>query len=135
MAAFSVGIDLGTTNCAIAAARIGEVPELAVLDVPQLVAAGEIQARALLPSFLYLPAEVELPEGALALPWDREARDAVGTLAREQGAAVPHRLVSSAKSWLSYAGADRRARILPWGAPEEVPRVSPVEASARYLRH
>src|SRR5215468_4381817 len=59
----------------------------------------------------------------------------VGTLAREQGARVPGRLVASAKSWLCHGGVDRTAAILPWGAPEGMPRVSPVEASARILTH
>jgi molecular chaperone DnaK (HSP70) len=135
MATFSVGIDLGTTNCALAFARTGDEAQLEVLEVPQLVAAGEVQARPLLPSFLYLPSEVELPAGALALPWDRSGHDAVGVFAREQGASVPDRLVASAKSWLSHAGADRRGKILPWGAEGDVPRVSPVDASARYLAH
>jgi hypothetical protein len=63
-----------------------------------------------------------------------------GVLAREQGALVPSRQVSSAKSWLSYPGVDRRAKILPVQAesPQALtsqPKISPVEASARYLMH
>lgn len=135
-ASFAIGIDLGTTNCALARAPLDDgraVPE--PFAVPQVVHPGEVAALPLLPSFLYLPSDVELPAGALALPWDPERRFAVGAFAREKGAGVPARLVSSAKSWLSHAGIDRRQAILPWGAPDEVPRLSPLEASARYLSH
>jgi molecular chaperone DnaK (HSP70) len=136
MAKYAIGIDLGTTNCALSAAPLDDkdaVPE--ALGVPQVVHAGEVAPQPLLPSFLYLPGEVELPAGAVALPWDADRGYAVGAFAREQGASVPARLVSSAKSWLSHAGVDRRSAILPWGAPDEVPRLSPLEASARYLQH
>jgi molecular chaperone DnaK (HSP70) len=132
----AVGIDLGTTHCALAfCALADEAAGPETFAVPQVVHAGEVAPRPLLPSFLYLPSEVELPAGALALPWDAGRAYAVGHLAREHGAKVPARLVASAKSWLSFAGVDRRGAILPWGAPEEVPRLSPLAASARYLAH
>jgi molecular chaperone DnaK (HSP70) len=132
---FAIGIDLGTTNSALACAPSGEaLPE--PLAVPQVVAAGEVSERWLLPSFLYFAAPGQMPEGALRLPWSPDAPgEVVGTFARAQGATTPVRLVSSAKSWLSYAGVDRRGAILPWGSPDEVPKLSPVEASARYLAH
>lgn len=135
-ARYVVGIDLGTTNCAVAYASLEErgtaVHQLPIL---QLVAEGECVERATLPSFLYLGGGPDLPQGALALPWDSDRNYAVGEFARRQGARVPGRLVSSAKSWLCHAGVDRQAPILPWGAAEGVPRLSPVEASARYLQH
>jgi actin-like ATPase involved in cell morphogenesis len=128
-----VGIDLGTNNSAVAwADGAGGVH---VFAIPQLVVAGEVAARPLLPSCLYLPAGAELPPGALTLPWTSTREFAVGEFARTQGAAVPGRLVSSAKSWLSHAGVDRDAPILPWGGAEGAPRVSPLEAQARYLAH
>jgi hypothetical protein len=100
------------------------------------VGAGEVAPRPLLPSHLYLPGPHELPEGALALPWNPGDRGPpVGGFARDQGARVPGRHVWSAKSWLSHPSVDRTAAILPWGAPPEVPRLSPVEASARILAH
>src|SRR5947209_18027483 len=140
MARFRVGIDLGTTNSALAGIDLkvkpkADRPAERVFPVPQLVAAGELADRQLLPSFLYLPGPHDLPPGATALPWDMEAREVVGEFARDHGAKVPGRLVSSAKSWLCHPGVDRTAALLPWGAPADVPRVSPVEASARYLRH
>jgi hypothetical protein len=131
----AVGIDLGTTNCAVASLPIEGTGAAEVLPIAQLVHAGEVQSRPLLPSFLYLPHPTELPPGALALPWDPEAQEVVGELARERGATTPVRLVSSAKSWLSHPNLDRRAASLPAGSPEEVPKISPVDASARYLAH
>jgi hypothetical protein len=140
MTRFLIGIDLGTTNSALAyvdltrPARSGR-PDVKPFPVPQLVAAGDVKERPLLPSFLYLPGEHDLPAGAVALPWDPARHYAVGEFARNHGGRIPGRLVSSAKSWLCHAGVDRSAGLLPWSAPPEVPRVSPVEASARYLRH
>ena len=138
---YIIGIDLGTTNSAVAFIDLGdeeEAPghrEIRLFEIAQLVGPGEVAGRSVLPSFLYLPGSYELAEGSTALPWD-EGRDyAVGEFAREQGGLVPGRLVSSAKSWLCHGGVDRSAQILPWGAAEGVPKVSPVEASARYLKH
>ncbi len=109
---------------------------LRLFEIEQLVAPGEVAARALLPSLRYHPAAGELASADLTLPWGAPADGAVlGELARQLGARVPGRLVSSAKSWLSHAAVDRLAPILPWGAPDEVPKVSPVAASASYLAH
>ncbi len=128
-----VGIDLGTTHSALAFASLDdEKARTEVMKVPQLVGAGTIDERALLPSFLYLAHE---SEGALGLPWDEARRFAVGELARARGLDAPARLVSSAKSWLSHAGIDRRGGVLPLGAPEDIEKISPVEASWRYLEH
>jgi molecular chaperone DnaK (HSP70) len=136
---FIVGIDLGTTNCAVAyvdtRGRERPTADIRPFEVPQLVAPGETAVRAMLPSFLYLPGGPELPPGATRLPWRDEADRIVGEFARTQGARVPSRLVASAKSWLCHAGVDREAAILPWGSPAEVRKESPVEASAYYLRH
>ncbi|MBI2894816.1 MAG: hsp70 family protein [Deltaproteobacteria bacterium] len=106
-----------------------------VFPVPQLVSPGEAAALPLVPSSTYLPAEGELPPGGTRLPWGDEPPFLVGELARRQGAKVPGRVVTSAKSWLCHDRVDRSAPILPWGAPEGVPRVSPVEASARIVAH
>jgi hypothetical protein len=140
MARYLIGIDLGTTNSALAyvdaqrPSRGGRI-DIKPFPIPQLVAPGEVKDRPLLPSFLYLPGEHDLPAGATALPWDAGRKFAVGEFARNHGGRIPGRLVSSAKSWLCHAGVDRSAGLLPWSAPPDVPRISPVEASARYLRH
>jgi molecular chaperone DnaK (HSP70) len=136
-ARFLVGVDLGTVNTALASVDLAREGDLAgaiePFAVPQLVAPGDVRERRLLPSCAYLPGP-ELPAAALRLPWG-ERPVVVGELARDQGALVPGRLVTSAKSWLANARAERTAPILPWGAPESVPRISPVAASALYLRH
>ncbi|ARK95039.1 heat shock protein 70 [Burkholderia pseudomallei] len=138
-ARYSIGIDLGTTHCGLSyvdlAASDGEKTSLRVLPIAQLTAPGAIDAPNLLPSFLYLPHPSELAPGELALPWAAERDFAVGELARSRGAGTPIRLVSSAKSWLCHPGVDRRAGILPSDAPPEVARVSPLDASVRYLSH
>jgi molecular chaperone DnaK (HSP70) len=134
---FIVGIDLGTTNCALADVdtHAGDQPPITVHGVAQLVNPGEVAAPALLPSFLFLPGPQDFAAGATSLPWDEDLEGVVGELARKRGEENPARLVSSAKSWLSHSGVDRADAILPWQAPDEVARVSPVAASARYLAH
>src|SRR5262245_41040424 len=133
---YVVGIDLGTTNSALAFAELSQAqPRAQQLAVDQLVREARVETRLNLPSFLYLGGEHEIAPGGLALPWATDRGYAVGEFAREQGARVPGRLVSSAKSWLCHGGVDREANILPWGADEDVRKVSPVDASARYLEH
>ena len=142
MTHFIVGIDLGTTNTVVAYAERSADPDAlpAIFEIEQLVALGEVAARSSLPSLRYHPAPGELDPGDLGLPWPREdvagVPDAVvGSLALELGSQVPGRQVASAKSWLSHPAVDRSAAILPWGAAEDVAKVSPLLASASYLAH
>ena len=137
---YVIGIDLGTTNSAVAYANISSAKRFGgravkTLQIPQLVAAGEVGLSDTLPSFLYIPPEAERGQ-RLSLPWSGQPgeRHVVGRYAQSQGAKVSGRLVSSAKSWLSYGGVDRTAAILPWGT-ELSEKFSPVAASALYLRH
>jgi hypothetical protein len=137
---YVVGIDLGTTNTAVAFVDTHEKvehPKINIMEVPQVVRPGSVENRPLLPSFLYIPADGELPAGSLDLPWDdkKSASAAIGEWARSRGKEVPGRLVSSAKSWLCHPGVDRRSPLLPWGAPDDVPKLSPVEVSSRILKH
>ena len=139
-ARFLVGIDLGTTNSALAYIDSSERPRvLHDFPMPQLVGPGDVAARPTLPSLHHHVGEHELPAGATRLPWTPEGSVApdfvVGELARSQSQAVPGRVIASAKSWLCHSRVDRLQDILPWGAAADVPRLSPVEASARYLRH
>src|ERR1700678_1859620 len=118
----NVGIDLGTTNSALAfidtkEAAEADFPVIEVLDVPQTVAQGRVEDRRTLPSFLFLG--------------DQEY---VGVYAREQGALVPTKSVHSAKSWLSNPEVDRTAKILPWDAQTEGRVLSPVEVSTRIIK-
>ncbi len=135
-AKYILGIDLGTTNSVLAYARLEEDrPRIELLPIPQLVAAGTVESRTALPSFVYLAAAHEVGGGAYDLPWQAGCESAVGQLARRQGAEVPDRTVSAAKSWLCHSRVDRHRPILPWNAPREVSKISPVEASRRYLEH
>ena len=137
---YLIGIDLGTTNSAVAyidtreAAR-NNVPTIHTFAVPQLIAEGEVGAASTLPSFLYFADERELTTGRLRLPWQDQLSPVVGLLAREQGALVPGRQVASAKSWLCHDAVDRTAKILPWGSEQPEFACSPVEAATRYLAH
>ena len=138
---YLIGIDLGTTNSAVAyldtreSAAPSESSSIRVFDVAQLTGPGEVRPAPLLPSFLYFPTEDEITSGAVNLPWEERPLSIVGVMAREQGALVPGRQVTSAKSWLCQSAIDRSADILPREAEPPDPMVSPVEASARYLVH
>ena len=115
-----IGIDLGTTNSALAyidehEAEDRDFPPVHIFETPQLVAPARVEPRRTLPSFLFL-----------------EDGQPVGVYAREQGALVPTRLVHSAKSWLSNPDVDRTAKILPWDSQEAGRVLSPVEVSARF---
>ena len=120
---FIVGIDLGTTNCALAlrdASTSEDHVQTELLGIPQLVNPAEVAPRPLLPSFLYIPGPLDFPAGSPSLPWDEAPHVVVGELARKRGGENAARLVASAKSWLSYGGARRTSPILPWAAPAEV---------------
>jgi len=135
---FVVGIDLGTTNTALAYVDTSVPVDRArpeALGIPQVVNPGEVAERPLLPSFLYLPGPGEVPAGSLNLPWSENLDYAAGEFARNFGGQVPTRLVASAKSWLCHPGVDRKANVLPWKAHDDARKISPLEASIRYLRH
>jgi hypothetical protein len=154
---FVIGIDLGTTNTVMAYSEAFEdrKPSIESFKVPQLIAAGTVETRSLLPSFIYIPGAHDLPEGCLDLPWGasgasradhkdgpekksggkKEALYAVGEFGREQGGLIADRLVASSKSWLCHAGVDRRADILPWGNEVEAQKISPVESARRLICH
>jgi molecular chaperone DnaK (HSP70) len=132
---YAVGIDLGTTNSVLGYLSLkGTRPPIDLLSIPQLVGVGSVHEQTLLPSFLYF-AGPELPKGSTRLPWTDSRDFIVGEFARVQGLQVPIRLVSSAKSWLCHSGVDRRGPVLPWQAPMGLPRISPLQASARFLEH
>src|SRR5713226_8210679 len=138
---YIIGIDLGTTNCAMAFAEPGSIsdphrlPEVKLFSIPQLVNPGEVREESVLPSFLFLPGALDFPAGSLALPWDAEPAFVVGRLAQNRGVENVGRMVSSAKSWLSHAGVDRTSPLLPPNAPAGVKKISPIEASRAYLEH
>jgi hypothetical protein len=143
-ARYAIGIDLGTTHCALSYVDL-HLPQdkvsangehcVEVMPVPQLTAPGAVEESALLPSFCYLPHSDQLSPGDLTLPWGVQSAYAVGELARNLGATTPTHLVSSAKSWLCHPGIDRRSPTLPIEAPDDIERISPLQASIRYLEH
>ena len=136
-ARYIVGIDLGTTNTVVAwtDAEKDETSRINVFKIPQLTEAGVLETRESLPSFLYLKESHEVESPAFALPWCQDETAAVGEFARDRGAEVPGKLVSSAKSWLCNAAVDREGAILPWEASGLGEKMSPVEASSRILSH
>lgn len=132
------GIDLGTTNCALAWAQTKAEEESVVsgiFAIAQLVDSGLVEAQSTLPSFIYLPAAHESSTLNLSLPWDEVNMVAVGLMGRKEGSKKPDRLVSSAKSWLSQEGVDRNKPILPWKGASDLTALSPVQASTEYLKH
>src|ERR1035437_8864993 len=132
---YVIGIDLGTTNSALAYAEVQADADpfapasVQLMGIPQLVNPGEVRDEDLLPSFLYLPGAADFQAGTIALPWDEASRFVTGRLAQKRGVENAGRLVSSAKSWLSHSGVDRTAPLLPFRAPEGVEKISPLEAT------
>ena len=145
---YVIGIDLGTTNCAVSyvdvsglkddratGKKLAEKKDLVkVFNVPQLTGHGEFTKNPVLPSFLYIPGKYDISEQVLKHPWKKRQDLFVGSFARDHGSKIPSRLVSSAKSWLCNDQADRKAKILPWGS-EGFEKVSPVTATSEYLLH
>ena len=130
---YIVGIDLGTTNSVVAYVEASaSAAEVKLLHIPQVVAEGTVDRLESLPSFAYLP---QSHEGPGEVPWDSDTNCLIGQLARKNSAESPERTVGAAKSWLAHSGVDRRADILPWNAPEEVAKISPVTACKHYLSH
>ncbi|MFW5774820.1 MAG: Hsp70 family protein [Chitinivibrionales bacterium] len=135
-AQFAIGIDLGTTNSVVAYTSLeSEEPQVKLLQVSQVVAPSTIEQRSGLPSFCYLTTPGEEQSGVFAQEWQKDKGYCVGEGARRQSADVPTRTISAAKSWLANTRVDRHTAILPWDAPEDVEKISPVEASRRYLLH
>jgi molecular chaperone DnaK (HSP70) len=136
---FIIGIDLGTTNSIVAytEAEVSEdtKPEIKVLNIPQIINPGVVEQRQILPSFIYIPGSHEISGSGLSLPWNPENQAIVGEFARERGAEIPQRLISSSKSWLCNAQIDRNKPVLPWDSSGEISKMSPVESSALILQH
>ena len=136
MRKYSVGIDLGTTNCVVAFVELdAERPSIALLPIEQVTAPNQVESLPSLASFLYLQTEQEQQSAALSLPGRDQAAPVVGEYARRISAEQPERSIAAAKSWLCHAKVDRHAPLLPWGAPDELPKLSPVAATQLILQH
>lgn len=139
-ARYVVGIDLGTTHCVVGYAPISRdiKPEIRIFNIPQITAPYEIKALPMLPSFLFMPGIHDVSPDSIKMPWETSEGDQpyiIGEFARQRGSEIPHRLISSAKSWLCHSGVDRTQPILPWGSPKDVKKLSPLEAVSLLLRH
>lgn len=133
---FSVGIDLGTTHCVLSYVDLhDEDASVQVMPIPQLTTPGNVEEKDQLASFMYQAHESELAPGDTSLPWNSQPNAIVGAMARTLGSKTPIRLISSAKSWLCHGGVNRRDAFLPLNSPEEVSKVSPVDATCAYLSH
>jgi molecular chaperone DnaK (HSP70) len=136
---YCIGIDLGTTNSSVAYIDTENddknTNKAVTLPIEQIVASGEVGKLPLLPSAIYIPGEHELADKALSLPWDEHPETSTGLFALNQGTSVPHRLISSAKSWLCHSGIDRKSPILPCTDEDDVVKYSPVKASSLILNH
>lgn len=133
----SIGIDLGTSNSALALADLesSEAPE--ILEIPQVLGVNAVGAKETFASAAYLPNEAEFPDNVARAPWSDGTDSTIrGQFAREHGAMVPDRLVTSAKSWLSNPHVDPKKPVLPWNSDiDEKQKVSAFEAAAGYLNH
>ena len=136
---YIIGIDLGTTNSVVAYTKadteMGRPFNIRLFEVPQIIDAGVVEKRRMLPSFILVPGEHDVSETAMALPWQETCPLAVGEFAKNRGVELPNRLIASSKSWLCHTMVDRNKPILPWEGPEEKSKKSPVEASAAILQH
>lgn len=135
-AQYAIGIDLGTTNSVVSYVNLdSENADVELLDIQQLTGPATLEIRKNLPSFCYLATEAEIDKRAFDVPWEEDRDYAVGDVANKEAALVPARTIAAAKSWLAYSRIDRREPVLPWNAPSDVKKISPVEASRRYLIH
>lgn len=131
---FSLGIDLGTSNSAIAIADFAGGPP-SIVEISQILSPNQIGEMQTLPSALYIPHPQEFPAAAIRTPWAKDGVEVIGQFAREHGSLVPDRLITSAKSWLSNVQIDPRQPTLPWGSEIAEKKLSPLECSRRYLEH
>ncbi len=134
-AKYLIGIDLGTTNCAVTYKKIADDTEISTLAIPQFMAKNQYESKTLMPSFLYLPNALELSLDDIALPWQSETTILVGEYAKTKAQTTPNRVISSVKSWLCQATIDKRKALLPYQAAEGVERISPLEAYTHYFEH
>ena len=134
-ARFSLGIDLGTSNSAMALSDLG-ADRTEIVPIPQILAANQLGEKPTLASALYLPHPEEFRSGSFQLPWgDGGEPRIVGQFARDHGALAPDRLVTSAKSWLSNPHIDPKERTLPWRSESAEEKLSPFDCSRLYLQH
>ncbi|HEY2122667.1 MAG TPA: Hsp70 family protein [Chthoniobacterales bacterium] len=132
---FSIGIDLGTTNSAVAVEEF-ESGRATIVDITQILGINQIGEKPILPSALYIPHPDEFQESQVRLPWSKTGGEPIiGYFARNHGATIPDRLISSAKSWLSNFHVDPKGPVLPWKSDIKEQKLSAFDCSRRYLEH
>ena len=133
---FSLGIDLGTSNSAIALEDF-ESGRNQIVEITQILGLAQIGEKPTLPSALYIPHPDEFPQNGMQLPWSKKSggEPIIGHFARDHGALVPDRLITSAKSWLSNFHIDPKKPVLPWKSDIKEEKLSAFECSRRYLEH
>ena len=135
MKKYSIGIDLGTTNCVVAFAELtAEQPTIELLNIPQITAPNQTEAPPQLPSFLYIPSQQEAASGSFTVHDLPDYPTVNGSYARHISAEQPEPTIAASKSWLCHAGVDRHAPLLPWESSGDVLKFSPVVASKLLLR-
>lgn len=136
---YIIGIDLGTTNCTVAYAEKNndrfDKKAIEQLLIPQITSAGTQEECASLPSFIYFPLKEELEAKITEVEFEKKLSYCIGFFARDRGAEIPTRLISSAKSWLCHGAIDRREKILPLEMEDHHLKMSPFEALAELLKH
>jgi molecular chaperone DnaK (HSP70) len=134
-ARFSIGVDLGTTNSALAYVPLTGDAQPEVLSVSQWESPAALVEGPTLPSLLYLPEDGRAAELRGRIPGTEGW--IAGRLDRRRAGETPGRVVRSAKSWLCHHSADRSAPILPWGSEDLAPaqKISPVRAAAFILNY
>jgi molecular chaperone DnaK (HSP70) len=136
---YVIGIDLGTTNSVVAYTEADTESDrsfsIRLFEIPQLIDAGVVEKRQMLPSFILIPGGHDVSESAMDLPWHKGCSLAVGEFAKTRGVELPNRLIASSKSWLCHTTVDRNKPILPWEGPDAKSKKSAVQASAAILQH
>ncbi len=134
-AKYLIGIDLGTTNCAVTYKKIADDAKVNSLAIPQYITKGQYESKTLMPSFLYIPNALEIGLEDINLPWQSETTILVGEYAKVKAQTTPNRVISSVKSWLCQPTIDKRKALLPYQAADGVERISPLEAYTHYFEH
>ena len=132
---FLIGIDLGTTNCAVTYKEVSKNSEIKNLKIPQFTSQSEYQKFTLMPSFLYIPSSTEVKLEDINLPWQTNTTVIIGEYAKNKAKTTPGRVISSVKSWLCQPSIDKRKALLPYKAIDGVERISPLEAYTYYFEH
>ncbi len=110
---FTLGIDLGTTNSAVAITDLA-TDRTDIVEITQILGPNRIGEKPTLPSALYIPHPDEFPEGSFPLPWRDGADGArdhrpLRPRARGAGAGSPRHL----RQVLAFQSAHRREAAHP----------------------